>query len=171
MKKYLVFLFMAAVSIQAYGQSPEQKLQQLGIVLSPAGKPIANYVKYVRVGNLIYLSGHGPQKTDGNYITGKLGKDLTIEEGYAAARQTGINILATIKDAVGDLHKVKRIIKVLGMVNSTGQFTDQPKVMNGFSDLMVAVFAENGKHARSAVGMNSLPGGMCIEIELIVEVE
>jgi enamine deaminase RidA (YjgF/YER057c/UK114 family) len=171
MKKYFLFLFITTVSIHAYCQSPDQKLQELGIVLPAASKPIANYVKYVRVGNLVYLSGHGPQKTDGSYITGKLGVDLTIDEGYAAARQTGINIIATLKEAIGDLSKVKRVIKVLGMVNCSDRFTDQPKVMNGFSDLMVSVFGEKGKHARSAVGMNSLPVGMCIEIEVIVEVE
>lgn len=152
-------------------QTPEEKLKSLNIVLPAPSTPVANYVKFVRTGNLIYLSGHGPSKPDGSYITGKLGLDLSIEEGYAAAKQTGINLLATLKQAVGDLGKVKRIVKVLGMVNGTDRFSDQPKVINGFSDLMVAVFGEKGKHARSAVGMASLPMNMAVEIEMIVEVE
>lgn len=170
MKGILFFTALFFYQI-AFTQSPEQKLEALNIVLPAIGKPAANYVKFVRTGNLIYLSGHGPQRTDGTYITGKLGTNLTIEEGYNAARHTGINLLASLKDAIGDLNKVKRIIKVLGMVNSAENFTDQPKVINGFSDLMVAIFGDKGKHARSAVGMNSLPLGMCVEIEMIVEVE
>lgn len=152
-------------------QTPEEKLKTLNIVLPAPSSPVANYVKFVRTGNLIFLSGHGPAKADGSYITGKLGRDLSIEEGYAAAKQTGISLLATLKDAVGDLSKVNRIVKVLGMVNGTDSFTDQPKVINGFSDLMVAVFGDKGKHARSAVGMASLPMNMAVEIEMVVEVE
>ncbi len=166
--------FLLAVMCWSTGllaQTPEEKLKSLNIVLPAPSTPVANYVKFVRTGNLIYLSGHGPSKTDGSYITGKLGSNLSIEEGYAAARQTGINLLATLKQAVGDLVKVKRIVKVLGMVNCTDRFADQPKVINGFSDLMVAVFGEKGKHARSAVGMSSLPMNMAVEIEMIVEVE
>ena len=132
---------------------------------------VANYVRAVRTGNLLFLSGSGPKKEDGTYITGKVGDDLTIEEGYIAARVTGINHLATLKSELGDLKKVKRIVKVLGMVNSSPDFTDQPKVINGFSDLMIEVFGDRGKHARSAVGMTSLPIGIAVEIELIVEVE
>jgi enamine deaminase RidA (YjgF/YER057c/UK114 family) len=139
-------------------------------LITPA-KPIANYVTAVRSGNLIFLAGHGPMQADGTNITGKVGKDLTIEQGAAAARQTGISLLSTLKREVGDLNKVKRIVKVLGMVNCTENFTDQPKVMNGFSDLMVAVFGEKGKHARSAVGMYILPSNIAVEIEMIVEVE
>ncbi len=154
-----------------FAQTPEQKLQSLGIVLPAPTNPVANYVKFVRTGNLIFLSGHGPANADGKYTTGKLGKELSIEEGYNAAKLTGINLLSTLKAAVGDLSKVKRIVKVLGMVNSTEQFTDQPKVINGFSDLMVAIFGDKGKHARSAVGMASLPMNMAVEIEMIVEVE
>ncbi len=119
----------------------------------------------------MFLSGSGPKKNNGEYIVGKVGKDLSIEEGYQAARITGINHLATLKSELGNLNKVKRIVKVLGMVNSSPDFTDQPKVINGFSDLMVEVFGERGKHARSAVGMASLPIGIAVEIELIVEVE
>lgn len=152
-------------------QTPEQKLQAQGIVLPEIKAPVANYVNLVRTGNLLFLSGKGPTLPDGKYVTGKLGKDLTVEQGYEAARLTAIMQIAVLKKELGDLSKVKRIVKVLGMVNCTDNFTDQPKVINGFSDLMVSVFGEKGKHARSAVGMNSLPFGMAVEVELIVEVE
>lgn len=151
--------------------TPEEKLKEMGIELPQPSKPVANYVKYVRTGNLIFLSGHGPTKADGSNITGKVGKDLTLEQGYEAAKVTGICLLATLKEAVGDLKKVKRIVKALGMVNCTESFTDQPKVINGFSDLMVAVFGDKGKHARSAVGMYALPSNIAVEIEMIVEVQ
>ena len=128
-------------------------------------------VIFFKTGNLLFLSGSGPRKSNGEYIIGKVGENLSIEEGYQAARITGINHLATLKSELGNLNKVKRIVKVLGMVNSSPDFTDQPKVINGFSDLMVEVFGERGKHARSAVGMASLPIGIAVEIELIVEVE
>lgn len=149
----------------------DKKLKDMGIELFPPPKPIANYVKAVRTGNLIYLAGHGPTKADGTNITGKLGKDMTIEQGYEAAKQTGIALLSTLKGEIGDLNKVKRIVKVLGMVNCTADFTDQPKVINGFSDLMVGLFGEKGRHARSAVGMISLPNNIAVEVEMIVEVE
>ncbi len=171
MKK--IFLFLAGYLFLStlIAQTPDEKLKNLGIDLPTPTNPVANYVKFVRTGNLIFLSGHGPSNAEGKYTTGKLGKELSIEEGYNAAKLTGINLLATLKAAVGDLSKVKRIVKVLGMVNSTDQFSDQPKVINGFSDLMVAVFGDKGKHARSAVGMASLPMNMAVEIEMIVEVE
>lgn len=149
----------------------DKKLKELGIELYEPTKPMANYVKAVRTGNLLYLAGHGPTQADGSNITGKVGVDMTTDQGYQAAKQTGISILSTLKGELGDLNKVKRIVKVLGMVNCTDTFTDQPKVINGFSDLMVAVFGEKGKHARSAVGMNSLPNNITVEIEIIVEVE
>lgn len=171
MKKYysiVAFLFLATFTL---AQSPEQNLKTLGITLPQPTAPIANYVKYVRTGNLIYFSGTGPVKLDGTIIKGKLGKDLIMEEGVEAARFAGINLIASLKAAVGDLNKVKRIVKVFGMVNCTDSFTEQPKVINGFSDLMVAVFGEKGKHSRSAVGMNALPMNMAVEIEMIVEVE
>ncbi|WP_299530123.1 RidA family protein [Ulvibacterium sp.] len=152
------------------GYDPEAKLSELGIALSTPSAPVANYVNAVRTGNLIFLAGKGPLKPDGENITGKLGGDLTIEEGYEAARITGINQLSVLKAELGNLNKVKRIVKVLGMVNSTPDFTDQPKVVNGYSDLMVAVFGENGKHARAAVGMGALPSDIAIEVEMIVEV-
>ena len=172
MKKILFAGLLLLLAQQSFAQNPEARLKELGITLPVVGTPIANYVKWVRTGKLVFLSGHGPEdKIKGGYITGKLGKDLSIEEGYAAARTTGISLLASLKAAVGDLSKVKRIVKVLGMVNGTDSFADQPKVINGFSDLMVAVFGDAGKHARSAVGMASLPMNMAVEIEMVVEVE
>jgi enamine deaminase RidA (YjgF/YER057c/UK114 family) len=165
----IAILFSIFVSAQT---DPEKKLKELNITLPTPGKPMANYVKYVQTGKLIYLAGHGPQKGDGTYIYGKVGKELSVEQGYEAAKVTGIAMLATLKSAVnGDLKKVKRVVKVLGMVNCAEGFTAQPKVMNGFSDLMVAVFGEKGKHARSAVGMYMLPDNIAVEIEMIVEVE
>jgi enamine deaminase RidA (YjgF/YER057c/UK114 family) len=154
-----------------FAQTPEAKLKELNIELFKPAAPMANYVRAVRTGNLIFLAGHGPTRADGTNIQGKVGKDLTIEQGYDAARQTGIALLSTLKSEVGDLSKVKRIVKVLGMVNCTEDFKDQPKVINGFSDLMVAVFGEKGKHARSAVGMYALPSNISVEIEMIVEIE
>ena len=121
--------------------------------------------------NLVFLAGKGPKKEDGTYITGKVGKDLSVKEGYAAARRSGILQLGALKAAIGDLNRVKRIVKVLGMVNATADFTDHPEVINGFSDLMVEVFGERGKHARAAVGMYSLPRNIAVEIEMIVEIE
>lgn len=172
MKKIIFVFAILFAAEQLSAQTPEKKLEELGITLPSPTSPVANYVKFVRTGNLIFLSGHGPEdKTKGGFITGKQGKDLSVDEGYAAARLTGISLLATLKMAVGDLSKVKRIVKVLGMVNSTQDFTDHPKVINGFSDLMVAVFGEKGKHARSAVGMASLPFNMAVEIEMVAEVE
>lgn len=149
----------------------EEKLKTLGIELPPSSPPIANYVNAVRTGNLIYLAGKGPLKKDGTYITGKVGKDLTIEQGYEAAKLVAINQLAALKAELGNLDRVVRIVKVLGMVNCESNFTDQPKVINGFSDFMVQVFGEKGKHARSAVGMIALPQNIAVEVELIVEVK
>jgi len=169
---FALFLLLSVATISsAQKVDYDKKLKELGIELITPTKPVANYVKAVRTGNLVYLSGDGPMRADGKYITGKLGHDLSIEQGYEAARQTGISILSTLKSELGDLNKVKRVVKVLGMVNCTSSFTDQPKVINGFSDLMVAVFGEKGKHARSAVGMASLPSNIAVEIEIIVEVE
>ncbi len=152
-------------------QDPESKLKELNIELPVISKPMANYVHVVRTGNLLFLAGKGPSHPDGSYTTGKVGADLTIEEGKAAARLTAIQQIAVLKMELGDLKKVKRIVKVLGMVNCNGDFKDHPKVINGFSDLMVEVFGEKGKHARSAVGMGSLPNNMAVEIEMIVEIE
>jgi enamine deaminase RidA (YjgF/YER057c/UK114 family) len=165
--KYILSLACLILAAGVYAQTtdPEKKLAEMGLQLPPVSKPIANYVKAVRVGNLVFLSGHG---TD---VIGKVGKEVTIEQGYEAARQTGLSLLASLKAEIGNLNKVKRLVKVLGMVNCSEGFGDQPKVINGFSDLMVAVFGERGKHARSAVGMYALPNNMAVEIEMIVEVE
>lgn len=171
MRSLIVFVAALFIAATTLAQTPEQKLKELNITLPTPSQPIANYVSAVRTGNLIFLAGKGPSKPDGSYITGKPGKDLTIEQGYEAAKLTAINQLAALKAAIGDLNKVKRIVKVLGMVNSDPDFKDHPKVINGFSDLIVAVFGEKGKHARSSVGMCSLPMNMAVEIELIVEVE
>lgn len=149
---------------------PEARLAELGIELDVPSSPVANYVNAVRTGNLVFLAGKGPRKADGEYITGKIGTDLTVEEGYQAARLVGINQLAVLKAELGNLSRVKRIVKVLGMVNATPEFGNQPEVVNGYSDLMVEVFGEQGKHARAAVGMGSLPRGICVEVEMVVEV-
>jgi len=173
MKTFSVFFCLTLFAIPTFSQKVDydKKLKELGIELIAPTKPVANYVKAVRVGNLLFLSGHGPSKADGSSITGKVGKDMTWEQGYEAAKQTGVSILSTLKNELGDLNKVKRVVKVLGMVNCTPEFTDQPKVINGFSDLMVSVFGDKGKHARSAVGMNALPSNITVEIEIIVEIE
>lgn len=154
-------------AVQAQIIDFDSRLQELGIELPAASPPAANYVKAVRVGNLLFLSGHAAVSG----FRGKLGKDMTTEEGYQAARSTAISVIATLKQELGDLDKVKRIVKVMGMVNSTPEYTEQHLVMNGFSDLIGSVFGEKGKHARSAVGMGSLPFNFAVEVDLIVEVE
>jgi enamine deaminase RidA (YjgF/YER057c/UK114 family) len=157
---------------RAVAQSPEAKLRELGITLPAVGAPLANYVPAVRAGNLVFLAGHGPAQPWGPTATGVLGKDLTVEQGYEAAKNVGINMLATLKGEIGELSRVRRIVKVLGMVNAIPGFAQQPEVINGFSDLMVSVFGSpKGKHARSAVGMGSLPRNISVEIEMVVEVE
>ena len=158
-----------------YDYDVEEKIKQLNIELPTPGEPIANYVPTVRFSEtknsmLVYVSGTGPRKENGDYLTGRLGDDMTIEEGYDAAKLTGINILASLKKEIGDLNKIKRFVKVIGMVNSTADFYQQPAVVNGFSDFIVEVFGERGKHARSAVGMVSLPSNIAVEIEVVVEV-
>ena len=151
----------------------EATLKAKNITLPTQSTPMANYVSAVRSGNLLFLSGHGPVRTEGKpSARGKLGKDLSAEQGYAVAREVGLSLLATARTNLGSLDKVKRVVKVLGMVNSAEGFQEQPKVINGFSDLMVEVFGESiGKHARSAVGMAELPMGIPVEIEMILEVE
>ena len=161
---------LTSMAAAAQSDSPEERLARLGIELPAAPDPVANYVNGVRTGNLIFLAGKGPRRADGTEISGKLGADLSIEQGYEAARLTAINQLAVLKEMIGDLGRVVRIVKVLGMVNSDPSFVDQPAVINGFSDLMVDVFGERGRHARAAVGMASLPRGQAVEIEMIVEV-
>jgi enamine deaminase RidA (YjgF/YER057c/UK114 family) len=148
--------------------SAEQRIKELGLVLPEPVSPVATYVRWVRTGNLLFVSGTGPAD---DQPKGKLGGTLSIDEGYAAARSTGLQIIATVKAAMGDLDKVVRVVKVLGMVNCTPDFGDQPKVINGCSDLMVEVFGEKGRHSRSAVGFVSLPSGIPVEIEATFEVE
>ncbi len=153
-----------------YTYDVEERIDSLGITLSKPSPPVANYVNSVRTGNLVFMAGQGPSLPEGGYITGKVGVDLTVEEGYQAARLTAAAQLSALKAEIGDLNKVVRIVKVLGMVNATDDFTNQPEVINGFSDVMVEVFGDRGKHARAAVGMASLPRGISVEIEMIVEV-
>jgi len=149
----------------------EDRLKEMGIALPPAVTPVANYVPAVRTGNLVFLSGHGPFKEDGSLITGKVGSDLTAEQGYEAARRVAIGLLGSLKAIIGDLDKVRRVVKLLGLVNCKPDFADQPKIINGASDFLVEVFGDKGKHARSAVGTNALPVNIAVEIEMIVEVE
>ncbi|MBY0435638.1 MAG: RidA family protein [Cyclobacteriaceae bacterium] len=165
-----VIAVMIAASATAQTTDVEKKLKEMGLQLPTPQKPIANYVKAVRTGNLVFLAGHGPSNPNGSDITGKVGKDLTVQQGYDAAKSVGLNLLSSLKAEIGDLNKVKRVVKVLGMVNCLPEFTEQPKVINGFSDLMVALYGEKGKHARSAVGMIALPNNIAVEIEMIVEV-
>jgi enamine deaminase RidA (YjgF/YER057c/UK114 family) len=147
--------------------TPEQKLRQLGITLLPVTPPIANYVNAVRTGNLLFLAGKGPA----GGASGIVGKDITVEQAYQHARSTALALVAVMKDELGSLDRVKRIVKVLGMVNAVPGFGDQPKVINGCSDLFVELFGKRGKHARSAVGMGSLPNNIPVEIECIVEID
>lgn len=171
MKRKITLPLLLLMATASFAQIDfDKKLKDMGIELFPPSKPMGSYVKAVRTGNLLYLAGSGPARPDGTNITGKVGKDLTLEQGAGAARQAGISILSTLKAELGDLNRVKRVVKVLGMVNCTENFYDQPKVMNGFSDLMVAVFGDKGKHARSAVGMYALPSNIAVEVEIIVEV-
>lgn len=150
--------------------STEKRLKSLGIELPALTGPVANYVNAVRTGNLLFLAGKGPSVVDGLRPQGKVGRDFTVEQGYKFARSTGLALLAVMKDELGSLDRVKRVVKVLGMVNGEPEFRDQPKVINGCSDLFVEVFGDAGRHARSAVGMGSLPNGIPVEIEAIVEI-
>lgn len=153
-----------------YDYDVEERISSLGITLAEPSPPVANYVNSVRTGNLVFMAGKGPNKPEGGYITGKVGVDLTIEEGYEAGKLAAVAQLSALKGEIGDLNKVVRIVKVLGMVNCAPDFGNQPEVINGFSDTMVEVFGERGKHARAAVGMNSLPRNISVEVEMIVEV-
>jgi enamine deaminase RidA (YjgF/YER057c/UK114 family) len=151
--------------------SAEQRLKQLGIDLGTVSAPVANYVNAVRTGNLLFLAGKGPRPdAGGKRPSGKVGREYTAEQAYQHARTVGLDLLAVMRQELGSLDKVKRVVKVLGMVNAVPEFTDHPKVINGCSDLFVEVLGEAGKHARSAVGMGSLPMGIPVEIECIVEV-
>ncbi len=149
----------------------EARIKELGLTLPNPPKPMGNYVPGVLSGNLLFLSGHGPIRIEGNpSARGKVGRDLSTEDAYKVAREVGLNLLGSARSILGSLDRVKRVVKVLGMVNAVESFGDQPKVINGFSDLMVEVFGENVRHARSAVGMGSLPAGIPVEIEMILEV-
>lgn len=177
MIKFISFSFFIGCCFTSLGQNDlydydvEERIAELGITLitmeTPPGIPIE---PATRSGNLVYLSGNGPIAADGTRIAGKVGKDLTIEEGYKAARLTAIRHLSVLKDAIGDLNKVVKVVKVLGLVNAPVDFTDHPKVINGYTDLMIEVFGNRGKHARSAMGMGSLPWNLACEVEAIVEV-
>ena len=187
MKKRIVFIVLGLLALQCKPEppveeekivsetadptyDPEARLQELGISLKSPAPPVANYVNAVRSGNLLFLAGKGPTTAEGELVTGKLGADMTVEEGYAAARLTAITQLAVLKAELGNLNRVSRVVKVLGMVNAAPDFTEHPEVINGYSDLMVEVFGERGKHARAAVGMGSLPRNIAVEVEMIVEV-
>ena len=148
-----------------------KKIEELGIQLQTPVKPVANYVTTVQTGNLVFTSGHGPIGDDGKLILGQLGTDMDIEGGYQAARAVGIGLLSTLKATLGNLDRIKKIVKLVGFVNSSADFNDQPAVVNGASDLFVEIFGDKGRHARSAVGMVQLPGGIAVEVEMIVEVE
>ncbi|HEX2199865.1 MAG TPA: RidA family protein [Burkholderiales bacterium] len=152
--------------------SAERRLKELNLDLGTVSSPVANYVNAVRTGNLLFLAGKGPRVgTNGNRPVGKVGREFTAEQAYEHAREVGMDLLSVMRAELGSLDKVKRVVKVLGMVNATPDFQDHPKVINGCSDLFVQVLGERGKHARSAVGMGSLPMGIPVEIECIVEVE
>ena len=166
-----IFIFSICFSVAQVKKDPETRLKELGIPLATPAKPIANYVAAVTVGKMVYLSGQGPHKPDGTFIIGKVGDGLNLEQAQAAARLTGIALLEALKAEIGSLNKVKRIVKVLGMVNAIPSFEQQSQVINGFSDFMVEVFGENGKHARSAIGVGSLPMNIPLEIEMIVELK
>lgn len=150
--------------------SVQGRLEQLGLRLPTPPQPVANYVPAVQTGNLVFLAGHVPRRDDGSVVAGKLGSDLSVEQGYDGARLAALGCLASLQGAVGDLDRVKRIVKLLCMVNATPDFGDHPKVANGASDLLVEVFGDGGRHARAAVGMGSLPINACVEVEMVVEV-
>ena len=151
--------------------SAEARLKELGIVLPSLGTPVANYLPYRMAGNILYLAGQGPRDESGKQLTGKLGKDISVEEGYRRARLVGLGLLAAMRDALGSLDRVDYIVKLLGMVNAVPDFNDSPKVINGCSDLFVEVFGDAGRHARSAVGNVMLPNQISVEIEGIVAVK
>lgn len=150
---------------------PESRLADLGITLPEPGSPVAVYVNAVRTGDLLFLAGKGPSLPEGGYVTGKVGRDLSIEEGYEAARLTAIQHLAVLEAELGDLRRVRRLVRVTGLINCTDDFTDQSAVMNGYSDLMGEVFGDRGLHARAAVGTNALPMGFAVEVTAVVQID
>ncbi|MSU64552.1 MAG: RidA family protein [Opitutus sp.] len=163
--------FLAPLRAASAPGSPEEKIAALGLTLPATNAPIANYVPAVRTGNLIFLSGHIPRDAEGKVVAGKVGRDATEKDANTAARTTALALLATLKKEIGELAKVKRIVRVGGFVNAIDDFKAQPQVINGCSDLLVAVFGDRGRHARAAVGLASLPLGAVVEIEMVVEVE
>lgn len=162
----VAFLLVASAAV---AETPEERLAAAGYTLPAPTKPVAVYVTRVRTGNLLFLSGHGECGPIEKITKGKVGRDLTVDEGKASAEKVGLCMLATIRDEVGELSRVKRFVRILGMVNATEDFTAHPQVINGFSELMVTAFGEEGKAARAAVGMASLPSNIAVEIEAIVE--
>ena len=170
MKNITTFVLLL-LSFNLFAQTPEQKIKQLEIELPQIPESLGSYQDMVKVGDLVFLSGKGPFKADGKYITGKVGQDLTANEGYQASRLSAINQLAILKQTFGSLNKIKRIIKVNGYVHTADSFTEQSKVMNGFSDLLIEVFGEQGRHARTSVGVFTLPQNMAVEVEMIVEMK
>lgn len=169
-KSLVLFIFCCILSGQAFA-NPNDQIKKLGIKLTDKPAPTSNFVYAVKTGNLLFVSGHIPVTEEGKVVAGKVGKDLNLEEARAAARLVGVSILSTINQQIGDLGKVKRFVKVMGMVNATPDFTQHSQVMNAFSDLMTDVFGKDGKHARAAVGMGSLPANAAIEIEVIIELK
>jgi enamine deaminase RidA (YjgF/YER057c/UK114 family) len=151
--------------------SAEDKIKELGLDLSGGATPAGNYVPAVRTGNLVFISGQLPVRPDGTRASGKLGALTTVDEGYEAARHCAVAMLARLRDEIGSLDKVKRIVKVVGYVNATPEFIQHPAVVNGASDLLAEVFGDAGKHARAAIGVSSLPAGVPVEVEMIAEVE
>ena len=169
--KNIITLVVVLLGFNLYAQTPDQKINQLGIQLPKVSEALGSYTDFVKVENLVFLSGRGPLKSDGKYITGKVGQDLSTEEGCQAARLSAINQLAILKQAFGSLDKIKRIVKVNGYVNTSDSFTEQSKVINGFSDLLIEIFGNQGKHARTSVGVFTLPQNMAVEVEMIVEMK
>lgn len=151
--------------------SVSERLKELGITLPEVPSPAGNYVHAVRTGNLLFLAGKGPKNADGSSSTGKVGRDVSVEQAYRQARSVGLTLISVLRQELGDLDRIRRVVKVFGMVNATPEFGEHPAVINGCSDLFVEVFGDSGRHARSAVGMGSLPGGITVEIEAVVEVD
>lgn len=170
MRILLTTILLYSLAITGTSASPEKRLEKMGIELPDTSPSIANYVSVVKTGNLLFLSGHLPRDAEGEVITGKLGDDLTVREGYEASRQAGVAMLATLKSELEELNRVERIVKVFGMVNADPAFTEHSQVINGCSDLLGDVFGERGQHARAASGFSSLPLGAAVEIEMIVEI-
>ncbi len=169
--KLAIFLLIALIPVAVLAETPEEKLAGMDIELVEPGPPEGLFVPAVTSGKLVFLSGHGPRKPDGGYVTGKVGADISIEEGRLAARYTCIALLGSLKQEIGQLSKVKRIVKVFGMVNVADGFNQTPAVINGCSQLLIDLWGENGRHARAAVGMAELPFDIAVEIEMVVELK